>query len=421
MSSYPTRSFLAPPVPIQTPKTARVYDSKFPQAALTYHGISAASDGKIYYALTTEVSDVGVRMFRLDPATGVIDTLADLTEVCGEQNTNAIVQGKVHTNFHEANGKLYFATHLGFYQTLANGREVEGTPPPGVKPYPGGHFLSYDLRTGKFDNIAIAPGGEGIIAIALDYPRGVVWGLSWPSGNMLRCDLASRTITNLGPTSAGGEKADPPDYRTLCRTLAIDPLTGNIHLSTADGLLMRVANGVVQQVPDFSLQRAILGQYDIATPGELGWNWRQTVYYAPEHKVYAVHGRTGFLFSFSYDTYHVEFHRRITAETTDKSGVFDLERHGYLSFRLGPDDQTIYYLTGAFINPQEAAAGKENLHLVTFSIPTKTYTDQGPILLETGGPPSGINSIAITGKQVYSISRIATAGASRVDLIGFDL
>jgi len=93
---------------------------------------------------------------------------------------------------------------------------------------------------------------------------------------------------------------------------------------------------------NFTLQGSVLGQYDIASPGELGWNWRQTVYYAPENKVYAVHGRTGYLFSFPFNTYGLEFHRRITSAPTDKSGNFDIERHGYLSFKLGPDGETIY-------------------------------------------------------------------------------
>ena len=32
--------------------------------------------------------------------------------------------------------------------------EKPGIPPPGYKRYPGGHFLAYDMRSGKFENLA---------------------------------------------------------------------------------------------------------------------------------------------------------------------------------------------------------------------------------------------------------------------------
>ena len=51
----------------------------------------------------------------------------------------------------EANGKLYFATHIGYY-SIIDGMEKTGMPPPGWKPYPGGHLLAYDMASGKFEN-----------------------------------------------------------------------------------------------------------------------------------------------------------------------------------------------------------------------------------------------------------------------------
>ena len=69
-----------------------------------------------------------------------------------------------------------------------------------------------------------------------------------------------------------------------------------------------------------------------------------------------------------------------------------------------------------------AKAGKENLHLVTYHIPTKMYIDHGPIFLESGRAPSGVNSIAIIDKQVFALAVIPTTDTGeRVDLIGFDL
>ena len=63
-------------------------------------------------------------------------------------------------NFVEWKGKLFFATHVGYY-SIIDGMEKIGIPPEGWKPYPGGHFLSYDMESGKYEDYATAPKGEG--------------------------------------------------------------------------------------------------------------------------------------------------------------------------------------------------------------------------------------------------------------------
>src|SRR5512140_1148987 len=90
--------------------TARIYDSGFADAHDTYNGMGAASDGRIYYVLSSEKHDVAAVMCSLDPATGQVKRLGDLTEACGEKSARAIAQGKSHVTFVESNGKLYFAT-----------------------------------------------------------------------------------------------------------------------------------------------------------------------------------------------------------------------------------------------------------------------------------------------------------------------
>ena len=85
--------------------TAETHDSGFALAHDTYNGLSSASDGRIYYVLSTEPFDVGARMFVFDPATGKIRDLGDLTEACGEKGKKAIVQGKSHVNFVECAGQ----------------------------------------------------------------------------------------------------------------------------------------------------------------------------------------------------------------------------------------------------------------------------------------------------------------------------
>ena len=78
-------------------------------------------------------------------------TWATSPKPAGRRGQNAISQGKSHVSFWEAKGKLYFTTHLGFY-SIIDGMEKPGIPPAGMKKYPGGHFLAYDLATGKYED-----------------------------------------------------------------------------------------------------------------------------------------------------------------------------------------------------------------------------------------------------------------------------
>jgi len=410
--------------------TARTFNSGFAQSHDTYNGLSAASDGKIYYVLCSQSIDTGAQMFCYDPAADMIRHLGELTEAAGEKGLKAIPQGKSHVWFYESNGKLYFATHVGFY-TVKGGRELMGVPPPGYKPYPGGHFLSYDLATGKFEDLAKAPPGQGILAMTMDTRRGRVYGLTWPNGYFLRYDLASREMKNLGPVSYEGEAGNGPTYRTLCRSLVVDPDDGSVYFTTADGQILRYRydKDSIEAIAGEDLRKDYFGTYDPTSPGHMGYNWRQAIWYAPEKAIYAVHGNSGYLFRFDPHVPQVDVLERITSLPSKRSGMFDKFYYGYLGFNLGPDGRTLYYLTGGPIivngkrvvarnTAQLEAKGEEDLHLVTYDIPTAKYMDHGAIFYPDGGRPSYVNSIAI-GKDgsVYALARITRGGETRTDLI----
>ncbi len=162
--------------------------------------------------LSSQTLDVGAQVYSFDPRTEKIRHLGDLTEICGEKGLKAIPQNKSHVRFWEANDKLYFASHIGYY-TIKNGMETPGVPPPGYKPYPGGHFLSYDMATGKFKNLALAPHNEGIIAMTMDPARGRLYGETWPTGYFISYDLHTKQLKDLGLYAALGESVRGPIYR----------------------------------------------------------------------------------------------------------------------------------------------------------------------------------------------------------------
>lgn len=416
--------------PSGRPLVAQWFDSGFPFSHHSFNSLGVASDGRVYYVLSTAAIDVAGQLFRYDPATHEIEHLGDLNEAAGEKGLRAIPQGKCHVPLYECDGQLYFATHVGYY-ALQGLRQVIGTPPPGYQPYPGGHFLRYHLRTGRLEDIAKVDPGQGILAMAVDCSRRRLYGLTWPDGFFVSYDLERRWLKNLGPVSLRGEAGSGTDYRTLCRALVLDPDEGCVYLTTAEGDILRYRCEAdrLERVAGDNLRKDYFGHWDPTTPGHMGYNWRQAVWHPVEKVIYAVHGNSGYLFRFDPREERVEVLERIASRPSRRSGMYDKFYYGYLGFTLGPDLRTLYYLTGGCIyhggRPLTArdptrieAQGEENVHLVTWDIPTETYHDHGPIFFEDGSRPAYVNSIAIgTDGAVYALAEIAHGGRKWTDLI----
>jgi hypothetical protein len=415
------------------PLIAKPYYSGFEKAHDTYNALSAASNGKIYYVLSSESIEVGGKFCVYDPVTDKTELIADLTEACGEQHLNAIPQGKSHVRFYERNGKLYFSTHVGYYELIDGMDRLPQNPPAGYGKYPGGHFLSYDLSSGEIENLALVPHGEGMVSMTMDTERGHCYGITWPTGHFIHYDVENRKIHDLGPISQKGEAGMPgEDFRTLCRSLLVDPRDGKVYFSTAEGDIYSYHpdKPEVTRLESVNLRLDYFGRYDPTRPGSMGYNWRKIFWYAPEEVAYGVHGNSGYLFKFDPRKEQIEIVQRITSEPSQKLGMYDLFSYGYLGFQLGPDKETIYYLTGGpvFENgkwlrgveniAKGAARGEENLHLVTYHIPTAKYSDHGPIFYENGGRPTYINSIAV-GKDgyIYTLARFEHRGKIIQDLV----
>ena len=404
-----------PPHPGAGVLAARWHEAGFADGDDNYNALTAASDGRIYYVLCSHKIDVGAQMYSYDPATKKVTHLGDLTEAVGEKGAKAIPQGKSHVHFYEHKGRLYFATHLGYYQNVG-GKELAGVPPAGYKPYPGGHFVAYDLATGKFEKLASAPAGEGIITMAMDARRERLFGLTWPSARFLVYDLVKKELRDLGLTSGQGEKGAGPTFRVVCRSIAVDPVLGTAFFTVSTGEVLRYAwrgqEKELETVPGGTMKREVFGSWDPDRPGHMGYNWRQTVWYEPERVFFGTHGGSGYLFRFDPRGGQIEVIDRIAAEKSRLSGLFDAFRYGYLGLTLGPDGHTLYFLTGT-------PAGEE-VRFVTYHIPTRTYTDHGALALDDGRRPNWAQAIAVgKDRRIYTVSKIRQGGKQKVDLLSF--
>ena len=421
------------PIPVSTPDakiTATIYDSGFEHSHDTYNGLSSASDGKIYYVLCSELMDVAGQFYCFDPATGKIEHLGDLTELCGEKEMKVVAQGKSHVNFCEMKGKLYFSTHLGYY-SIIDGMEKPGLPKDGYGPYRGGHLLAFDMKTRKTEDLGIPPDKGGILTMNMDTVRGLIYGLTWPAGNLFRFDVSARKMEDLGPFTGKGENGKGKEFRVICRSIAVNQEDGTIYLTNAEGDIKRLLLGQIQveTIEGEDMRKDYFGTYEIFTSGSMAYNWRQVFWYQPEKKVYGVHGNSGYLFSFDPALPRLEVLERLTSIPSKLTGMGDQFSYGYLGFKPGPDGHTIYYLTGAPIyidgkrvkgassTAKGEAKGLEDLHLITYDLKTKLYLDHGAVFYPSGERPLYVNSIAI-GKDgtVYSMGRVTRNGRVVTDL-----
>ena len=423
-------------VPEQRDRIAQCIYSGFADAHDTYNAISTASDGKVYYVLSSQRYDVGGQFYRYDPLSGQTEFLADLSEALGEKQEHYIAQGKSHVEFTECDGKLYFATHAGYYQIIDGAEQMPVTAPEGWKLYPGGHFVRFDMATGALEDLALAPGGDGIITMAMDTQRKHLYGLTWPKGLFIDYDVEAGTLRNLGPVSRAGETGlGTPEFRVICRSIFVDPRNGNVYGSTADGDIWTYNPSYegIRTVEGVDLRLDYFGHYDPADAGSMGYNWRKIQWYAPEGKAYGVHGNSGYLFSFDPAEKKVEIVERITSEPSRRSGMGDQFSYGYLGFRI-TEDGTVWYLTGAPIYKDGkrvagldkinmgAAKGLEHLHLVTYNIPRREYRDLGGIFYEDGSFPTYVNSLALGSRgDVYTLARFLHDGKEIEDLIRINL
>jgi hypothetical protein len=410
---------------------AETFSSDFPLAHDSYNCISAADDGYVYYTLSSMSATEGGRVYRFNPATENIRLLGDLTTLCGEFRDNCIPQGKSHDGFYPYNNKLWFSTHVGYYEMIDGMERLPVNAPDGRGLYPGGHLLSLDPETGSVNDHVKLP-DEGIVTMNLDAARGIAYLLSWPTGLLYVYYIEQNELYLAGGVAGKGEAGKPGvDYEVMCRSLLIDPNTGFLYGSTSEGRIYRFHPDTreLDYLEGHPLRRDYFGSYDSKQPGSMAYHWRKIVWNSRENCAYGVHGNSGYLFRFFPAEERLELVSRLASEPSQQLGMHDQFSYGYLGFTLDENTQTLYYLCGGPIattgtvkaSPPIAkggARGLENLHLVTYSLPDQLYKDHGPIFYSNGERPTYVNSIALGHDgYIYFLGRKEEKGKTITDLI----
>ncbi len=392
---------------------AKLWKSGFAEAHDTYNGIGIDQNGTVYFVLSSQKSRLAGQLYCLK--NGAVSHVFDLDVLCDDAGKSSISHGKIHCPIFFNGDWLLLATHVGYYD-MVDGTETLPIARAGeYDAYPGGCVAMLNTVTGEHKVTARAPNGEGILCCTPDFERGNVFFITWPSGLFCRAD-SSDVMTNYGSFAHGGEAVSGDQYRTLCRCIVVDPVTGNAFFTNADGQILKfnVAENRVVALEGAPMRLDCFGQLDSSRRGSMGYNWRQVNFYAPENCVYGV-TPNGFLFRFDPESNRVQVVERIASSPSLLSGHKDMFTYGYLGFQIVGN--RIFYLTGGPIEgativtedvKRGAARGAENLHLVLFDLANWSKRDCGIIVAEAGNhSPTYCNSIAVSadGKTVFFLAR----------------
>jgi hypothetical protein len=151
-----------------------------------FSALYAARSGEVYAGLCTHAGSS--QFYRYDPRSGRVEHIAGMAEFLGQLGRGVRVAGKIHTRFVEdRQGRIYFATMC------------EDSGPTNVDPYSweGPHWMRYDPRAGKVENLGSINRLWGAYGLAIDEKRNRLFATAW-DGHLYRYDIDDGRTHDLG-------------------------------------------------------------------------------------------------------------------------------------------------------------------------------------------------------------------------------
>jgi hypothetical protein len=358
------------------PVTGKMIDAGFIYGDSNYNATIQASDGNVYYVICSHNKKSGAHMFRYNPRDGEVKVIGDLTQVVGEDRTKVICQGKVHCDFYEVDGKLYFGTHAGSWDMT----------------YPGGHFMCYDLKTGKFQDFGIGVQNQGLVAMTMDTKRMRMYGVTWPGYTFCYYDVKTGKKKSWATSFAPVIMQGP-------RSIGVDPNTGNAYWHNMDDTIASY-NFEKDDIETLSKPKFDAPMFHIPLDKSVGCVWRSIKWSEPMQRFYGVMYYSDWLFSYEPKTADIEIIDRIAAAPNRKTGKIS---YSTLAFELSRDGKNLYYIAPAISSKDST----EELHLVTYEIALRHYVDHGAVVLEDGRKPRYCQGMEVgTDGNLYFVAWI---------------
>lgn len=321
-----------------------------------WEGIRCASDGNVYFSVSSHDKMRHAQVFRYLAKQDRIEHLADLGEACGETEMKSAPQDKIHSQMFDADKVIYAGTCEGHsYKDL---------------PYQGGYWLAIDKQSGELRNLGKSISNDGLICVGYDRANKLLYGHTNRYGRLVVFDPATRQEKDLGfPWEGAGAKwprgltimigkdgrvygARPPN----CSFWEYNPATGRIRtLPVKTPLPKEVAAGDAKAVEQFRQSAAHLTL----------WNEQDQCFYF----IRSFDGALCRFFPPSGKTpARVEFVRLLRPDIPRRYG----NRHAACTLAI--HDRTVYY------TPYTGWGGET--HLVSYQLDAKTYKHHGPIIVE---------------------------------------
>ena len=321
-----------------------------------WEGIVCASDGNVYFSISSHAKEHHAQVFRYNQDLDKIQHLADLGHVCGETLIESAPQDKIHSQMFEEGGVIYSGTCEGHsYKDL---------------PYKGGYWLEINKKTGNVRSLAKTITGDGLICVGYDRTNKLLYGHTNRLGRLTVFDPATLQEKDLGFPWEGSGAQWPrgltlmiaPDGRVYgarppgCSFWEYDPKTGAIR--TLD---------VKLPLPE-----------DVVTGGEkVAEAYRNS---AAHITLWNEHDKC-FYFIRSFDgalcrLYPPEEGRKARAEVIRVLRPDIPRRYGnrHAACTLAIHNRTVYY------TPYTGWGGEA--HLVSYHLDTKAFTHHGPMIVE---------------------------------------
>ena len=173
-----------------------------------WDGLYAASDGKVYSALISEVTSAHLYMY--DPMKKKNVLLVDMADFLDERGKGIRTTGKLHNKpVEDDEGNIY-------YVSMNNG---SGPRSFDFTSWQGGHWMKYDPKNNKTEDLGLVDQGIGNYPLAIDTKNRYLFGIGF-TGYFYRFDLNSRVTKNLGRVSNWD----------ICRSIFCDD-EGNVYMS----------------------------------------------------------------------------------------------------------------------------------------------------------------------------------------------
>lgn len=350
--------------------------------------LKAASDGKVYVGLACH--GCSGHLVYYDSKSDKMVDVGDLNTLTGENGLDLGPQSKIHAKFGEGkDGRIYFATHGGFWFNNARVGTQEG--------YPGSHYMAYDPKTGQVQDFGIGPRYEGINTGAYDPQFNRIYGLTHPKGHFVYYDVATKAKVDKGRIN---------NWDSVCRTLGIDD-KGNVYGSFGAGRIFKY-DPRTDSITELSA-RLPIREKGISLGRDYNKSetaWRVVVWDQETRKFYGVEESATNLFSFDpYAAVGKQVQTLGQLAVSSFAGARDIP-YATLSLTLG-HDRKLYYAAAGKEFDYAASKGLAASHLITYDLRSGVVEDLGEMHLPDGRPVIGTNA-ADTGPDgtIYFVGAV---------------